>query len=56
MAVPQENSVLEKINKVIANLARALGLQNNYLEKDDCWECILAAIDFSFQIMHHTML
>ena len=49
----QENSILEIIHQVIANLIRTFDLQNNYLNKDNPWLGIVEAMDFSVHIMHH---
>ena len=52
----QENSILERITQVIANLLPTLGLQNNYLDEDDPCSGIIAAIDFAVLSIYHTML
>ena len=46
MASMKSSSILKIIHQFIANLMSTFGLQNNYLEKDDPWEFILAATDF----------
>ena len=44
---PQANWILEQIHQVVQNLIRTFDLQQNYLEKDDPWVGILAAINFA---------
>ena len=46
MASMKSSSILKIIHQFIAKLMSTFGLQNNYLEKDDPWEFILAATDF----------
>ena len=53
---PQENSILEKMNQVIANNVCTFDLKNNHLNKDDPWSGILAATTFSVCSTYHTML
>ena len=56
MSNPQENSILEIIQQVIANLVRTHDLKNNYLDEDDPWSGIIAATDFAVRNTYHTML
>ena len=47
MEKPQANSILERIQQVIANLVRTFDLQNYKLDKYDPWSGILAAMAFT---------
>ena len=50
------NSILERINQVIANHVSKFGLQNMYLYEDDPLSGILSATSFAVQIMYHATL
>ena len=52
----QENSILERIHQVIANLVRTSDLKNIYLDKDDPWSGILSATTFAVRNTYHTTL
>ena len=56
MENPQENSILERIHQLIANHVCMFDSQNNYLDEDDSWSGILAAIDSSVCRISHTKL
>ena len=53
---PQENLILERINKVIANLVHMFDSQKNYLDEDEPWAGILAATAFVVHSMYDTKL
>ena len=44
---PQENTIVEKIHHVIANMTRTFELENKYLDKSDPWKGILSAVAFA---------
>ena len=53
---PQANSILEIFYQVIANRVCVYDLQNNYLDKDEPWSGILAAMASVVRSMCHTTL
>ena len=55
-ANPKENSILERIHQVIANLVCTLGFQNNYLEEDKKLSRIVAAMYLAVHSNYHIVL
>jgi hypothetical protein len=54
---PQANAVVECVHQTLANLIRSLELQTNpYLDEDDPWIGILAAVTFALHSTYHTTL
>ena len=51
----QDNSTIEIINQVLANLMRTLELDKNYVDKDDTWKGILAAAAFYIRSTFHDL-
>jgi len=54
---PQANAIVERAHQTLANLIRALEVQNNpYLDENDPWGGILAAAAFAMRSTYHTTL
>ena len=56
MGNPQSEFMLEWTNQFIANLVHIFDSQNNYLDEDEPWKCIITDTDFYLQSMYHTTL
>jgi hypothetical protein len=53
---PQANSVLERIHQVLANMIRTFELEEVYMDEEDPWAGILAAVAFACRATYHTTL
>ena len=53
---PQANAIVEQIHQVIGNITRTFELESNYLDEEDPWMGILAAITFAVRFTYHTTL
>mmetsp|Transcript_17305 Transcript_17305/g.47261 ORF Transcript_17305/g.47261 Transcript_17305/m.47261 type:complete len:109 (-) Transcript_17305:3-329(-) len=54
---PQSNAIIERIHQTIGNIIRTFQAhENNYLDEDDPWAGILAAVMFATRATYHTTL
>ena len=44
---PISNAILERIQQVLGNLVRNFNIQQTYVDKNDLWTGILAAVEFA---------
>ena len=51
---PQANSIIRQIHRVLADLFRNLEMDKHYVEEDDLWKSILAALVFAVRSTFHT--
>ena len=53
---PQANSIIERIHQTIGNVIRTFQVHDSYLDEDDPWSGILAAVMFAVRATYHTTL
>ena len=53
---PQANAMIERVHQTIGNIIRTFELQENYLDEEDPWKCILSATAFAVRATYHTTL
>ena len=53
---PQANAIIERTHQVMANVVRTFELEDTYMDEDDPWAGMLAAMVFAVRSTFHTTL